>query len=193
MSHKEHHILRIWMDAPYATQKVKWGLDQVSCCGGMPGWEATSGPASHTPPVLRTDRTEVWPTRPCLLGAHKKSQIPWGLLQANLWQDCRWGNEGAQSCSGVSALALWQAQPGWACKAVQDLKPWLRTVMLSRNFKWNQGLVSRRTTLSPPYNHPNVTEKHSLHFQKENFRALVSFIMSWLKSWYSSWNTGKRN
>lgn len=103
------------------------------------------------------------------------------------------GNEGAQSCSGVSALALWQAQPGWVCKAVQDLKPWLRTVMLSRHFKWNQGLVSRRTTVSPPYNHPDVTKKHSLHFQKENFRILVSFIMSWLKSWYSSWNTGKHN
>lgn len=56
MSRKEHHILRIWMDAPYATQKVKWELDQVSCWGGMPEWEATSGPASHIPPVLRTDR-----------------------------------------------------------------------------------------------------------------------------------------
>lgn len=120
MSHKEHHILRIWMDAPYATQKVKWGLDQVSCCGGMPGWEATSGPASHTVPVLRT---EVWPTSPCLLGAPKNHRSledcckqTSGRITHGEWRCTKllWG-----LCSGPLTSTTWLGLQG--CPAPETL------------------------------------------------------------------------
>lgn len=103
------------------------------------------------------------------------------------------GNEGARSCSGVCAPALWQAQPGWACKAARTWSLGWEKWCCAETLNESQGLVSRRTTVSPPYKHPDVTKKHSLHFQKENFRALVSFTKSWLKSWSSSWNTSKYN
>lgn len=82
-------------------------------------------------------------------------KLLWGLCSGSL-TSTTW--LGLQGCPGPEALAK-------NSDAVQKLYE-------------SQGLVSRKTTVSPPYKHPDVTKKHGLHFQKENFRALVSFTMS---------------
>lgn len=125
MNHKEHHILRIWMDAPYATQKVNWELDQVSCCEGMLGWEAPSGPASHIPPVLGIDRGQrhgqgalvflelpkkidpLWtaatePLAGLWMGEWRCMKLLWGLCSGPLTSTTCLGLQG---CPGPEALA----------------------------------------------------------------------------------------
>lgn len=159
MSHKEHHLLRIWTDAPSATWKVKKELDHVPCCGGMPGWEATAGPASHTYSTGPRDRqrTEAWPDSPCLLVAPQNHRSPedcckWLYSKSNLWQPHWLGERRCTKpiwglCSGPLASITWLA-----CQAVgQDLMLWLSTVMLCRSYKQKQRISQQEDYCNSPF------------------------------------------
>lgn len=159
MSHKEHHLPRIWMDAPSAIWKVKKELDQVPCCGGMPGGEATSGPASHTYSTSPWDRqkTEAWPDSSCLLVAPKNHRSPedcckWLYIKSSLWQPHRLGERRCTNpiwglCSGPLASTAWLA-----CQAVgEDLMLWLSTVMVCRSYNWKQRISQQEDYCKSPF------------------------------------------
>lgn len=147
------------------------------------------------------ERTEAWPDSPCLL-VTPQNQDPLRTAASGFVLNQVSGsltdqeNKDAQSQSGVCALALWQAQPGWLARLRARTRcfgqvQWCWAEAINES----KGLVSKRTNASPLFKHPNVTEKLGLHFQKEsvNLRLQVSLTMSWLKSRYSSWNTSKHN
>lgn len=155
MSHKEHRLLRILTHDPSETWKVRKELHQGPCCGRMPGWEATSGPASHTYSTGPWDRqrTEAFPERSRVAPKNHRSPedcCKWLYIKSSLCQPHRLGQQRCTKsiwdlCFGPLASTAWLA-----CKAAgQDLMLWLSTVMLCRSYKQKQRISQQGDCKSP--------------------------------------------